>query len=121
MLSVEIMIPSPNGRRHCLLSQRSAGSWHLQEAAAAIPIGANVRLRLVSLPSKSNSPKFIPRYLQSFGSKGVILTCTGILCLSEGIEDSKAVIKKEDGNVSSSSSVTIDLDEHASDIELMIC
>ena len=25
------------------------GSWHLQEAAAAIPIGANVRLRLVRL------------------------------------------------------------------------
>lgn len=37
------------------------------------------------------------------------------------IEDSKAVIKKEDGNVSISSRVTIDLDEHTSDIELMIC
>ena len=37
------------------------------------------------------------------------------------IQDSKAVIKKEDGNVSTSSSVTINLDEHASDIELMIC
>jgi len=36
------------------------GSWHLQEAAAAIPIGANVRLRLVSL---LQSP-----YLQSLKS-----------------------------------------------------
>lgn len=33
------------------------------------------------------------------------------------IEDSKAVIKKEDGNVSTSSSVTTDLDVHASDID----
>jgi len=34
------------------------GSWHLQEAAAAIPIGANVRLRLVSLLLEAHSPRF---------------------------------------------------------------
>jgi len=40
-------------------------SWHLQEAAAAIPIGANVRLGPVSPLSESNSPRFISRHLQS--------------------------------------------------------
>ena len=33
------------------------GSWHLQEAAAAIPIGADVRLRLVSQCEIDSSSK----------------------------------------------------------------
>jgi len=34
------------------------GSWHLQEAAAAIPIGADVRLRLMSEIDSSSKPCF---------------------------------------------------------------
>ena len=56
-------------------------SSHLQEAAVAIPIGANVRLGPVSPLSESNSPRFISRHSlmllwsrkESFQSQGFIV------------------------------------------------
>lgn len=56
------------------------GSWHLQKAAAAIPSGADVRLCLVSLPSKSNSSKFISRQLLK--EKPVKAVGSHLLCSS---------------------------------------
>ena len=81
----------------------------------------------VFLADATRENRWLAALMAEFGndSKDVLLDIgmihREILCQVALIEDSKAVIKKEDGNVSTSSSVTINLDEHASDIELMIC
>ena len=48
MLSVEIMDSIAQWMEALSALPKLCNSWHLQEAVAAIPIGANVRLSLVS-------------------------------------------------------------------------